>query len=186
MVTNDQKSVTPLLGLHTFLPQRPSGEHRALHDQSMEWMRAMIAMHRNRIGLDPRWTFRCGILCPREMPLQEGVISWDSQVLYAEIKLRCDLSGELAEHVLIHELFELAAWETGDVFVSTLRYIKNEELKDYMLSQYQAARNREIELQVTRYLGHPRPGHLMEGQRVTELSPASAHYAAGVISHEPE
>jgi hypothetical protein len=161
--------ISPFLSL----PQKPvSSKHQA----QVQWMKEKIAYHRLRIGLDARWVIECTIMSGRTAEC-EASVWWDSELKYAVISLRSDLSEQLANYVLVHELFELLEWETADHFVSAIDYIPNEELRGLLLRQYRAARNRMIEIHTTNYLQQQRPGHLFADHEMVELSPNPANPA---------
>jgi hypothetical protein len=138
-------------------------EHEAHHRTYGEWMTHAINQHRDRIGLDTSWVIDPRVCCPQEMPGQEGSIWWDAQVSYARVMLRCDLPAALRLWVVVHELYELLLWETGDLFMTTCEYAtRAQRFQTHLQQEYQSARNRQIERLVYRHLGYKRPGHLVE------------------------
>lgn len=149
--------------------------HQLHHRTVAAWMTKTIAEHRSHIGIESYWNIYTVVRCPIDLPTAEGQVSWDPDHNTATIELRCDFTQEMSYHILIHELLELQDWETAEIFLSTLPFLRTEDIGNFLLGQYRTARNRKIETQVTRYTGKlrpmPTPHTAYEEMPLEELSP---------------
>jgi hypothetical protein len=128
------------------------------HQELQKSVQRQIASYRVPMLIDPIWTIEAQIVCPSEMKDDQALIWWDAGRFYACLKMRCDTPNILILWLVIHELFELLDGETADIFADA---ITNGDLpiecKNLLIAQYDTARNKTIERNVTRYLGYSRP-----------------------------
>lgn len=127
------------------------------------WVSHSLSLHRADVGIEHSWSLVVEVVCPSSFSGQkehEAQIEWDSEVWFARVSLCCSLPFDLRQWVLIHELYELKHWRTGDAFHNLASLLPPSELRDLVIHQFHQARNQEIEQEVGQYLGQRRPNHM--------------------------
>jgi len=137
--------------------------HAQRHADLMNFLTQKLPVYRLHVGIEEVWACDLRVVCPPALAGREACVSWDSEVWFARLSFRCDLSLELADWDLYHELCELQTWRTANLFVdvcesSVVRFT----LLSQMQEQYRIARNQEIEWRIYGITGMHRPGHLVE------------------------
>lgn len=135
-------------------------QHGRTHTELLAYVQENIVTYRDPVGISLPFVIESLIVCPQEMPACEGMMLWEGEVLYARMRVRCDLPFPLMRYIVVHELYELYFWETADIFMSLAMQTRiGQRFNRYIQDRYRAARNRQIELLTTRLLGYPRPCH---------------------------
>lgn len=139
------------------------------HAQIGEWAQDLILDNRDVVGIDRHWSIHVEVTDPDTIfQHAEGLISYDEEVYYGLITVRCDLPYDLLEWIVIHELFELKRYKSAsaiqDWYHFQLREYDEELVRQQRVERYyrawMKARNQEIEEEVYQYLGHHRPMHM--------------------------
>lgn len=131
------------------------------HEQVTRDVEHHIARLRRRVGLEDIWSVEVRIACPVEMEDAEACISWDAEVWYARMSLRCTLSPLLLQWCVCHELCELQRWRSANCFLEVYAHLLEGDSTTRLLAEYRVARNQEIELTCAGILGHRRPAHIV-------------------------
>lgn len=107
--------------------------------------KALVAEYRSILRIDPRWEIE--IRCDGSNPDEWGNIDFNSEVWYATITISDDRCEYELERTVVHELLELASYETYEL-VETLLPDEDNVFSTAFDLAYRAARNRHIETMV--------------------------------------
>jgi hypothetical protein len=119
----------------------------------------LIDRHRPLLQIDPQWRIILTV-APSDVPYA-GRMVWNAETWWAEMTLHPGLTASL-EWTVVHELLELAWYQTGNLLVTLTEVRQNDPQSRLALRLFKIARNQEIEKVVATYLGCQRPLDLTE------------------------
>lgn len=171
------------------MPLKECGHVPSDHDRLRKEAETLIAQERDALGLEAPWSICVMILSPLHLPLYEGTISWDAEVWYATMQLRCDLPPALLHWVVQHELIELWNWRSTSLLFEILDTARTGLIQAYrgtrprQLAEMQAqlerletayvrVHNQEVEQLLCLKTRHRRPAR---------LTPASELFSSAIL-----
>ena len=120
------------------------------------------AYYTDIIGNTANWT---QLVIKKAPMVDEGKCEWFRDINYVVITLNEELSPELLEWVLIHELYELLLWRDAQMIIDTLSYLSDSlTMFALIIETWKSERNSFIERMVSKFLGKERP----DVQRTTD------------------
>lgn len=132
------------------------------HSAHLRKYEAILRRMRRKLWIPPRWTIRFEIGCPEQMPNAQGYCTWRylPNAQY-RIVLSCNLSDELAEWVIAHELLEALTSPYAGLYEQALDLLEAEQIPSKLLNvlreQHGDVRNELIEWILRIVLKRERP-----------------------------
>jgi len=117
-----------------------------------------LARLRTRLMIPPHWSITLVVACPEDLPRENGRCTWDCGPNHSyQIAIRCNLSPELQEWVLAHELMEAMLSGYGDFAFNLIDGVRNTPLRKHLEVQHGDTRDEYIEWMLRVILHRDRP-----------------------------